>query len=138
VISTRRRGPGHLVADPIRAPRHWLLLPLLAVLVVPACEAATCAGPEVASMSATGVPVATRAGEDAEPVGRTDQPRRGIYSSRDHGQTWLPVDGGLPGDLQVTFMAPWGARLLIGTEKHGLFIGDPTRQDWTHGLRAGC
>lgn len=131
MISMRRCGPGHPVADPIRAPRHWLLHPLLAVLVIPACEAATCAGPEVASMSATGAPVTTRAGEDAESVGRTDQPRRVIYSSRDLGQTWTPVDGGLPGDVQVTFMAPWETRLLIATENHGLFIGDPTRQDWT-------
>jgi photosystem II stability/assembly factor-like uncharacterized protein len=106
-------------------------LSVLALLALPACSGATCASPEASSTSTPSAALTTvKAPGDAEAVVKTDQPRRAIYSSRDSGQTWTPVDGGLPGDLEVTFMDPWGMRLVIGTEDHGLFIGDPTRQDW--------
>jgi photosystem II stability/assembly factor-like uncharacterized protein len=110
------------------------LIALLALLALPACGAATCTSPEAPPAPTTTAPLATKAAEDAGPAARIDTPRRAIYSSRDVGQTWTPIDGDgpFPEDVQVTFMEPWGTRLVVGTEHHGLFIGDPIEQSWAH------
>lgn len=103
---------------------------VVALLTLPACGAATCAGPEASPAPTTSAPLTTKAADDAGAVVRKDQPRRALYSSRDAGETWTPVDVVFPEDLQVAFMEPWGERLVIATDNHRLFIGDPTRQDW--------
>lgn len=58
--------------------------------------------------------------------------RHALYASRDFGRTWSPIPG-LPADLQVAFLEPWGRRLVIATENRGLWIGDPVRGEWAIG-----
>jgi photosystem II stability/assembly factor-like uncharacterized protein len=85
---------------------------LALALGLSACDG-TCSRPEPGAAPAASAP--------AQPASR-----RALYASRDGGRTWRAVEGALPDDAQVAFMEPWGTRLVVATDGHYLFAGDPT------------
>jgi photosystem II stability/assembly factor-like uncharacterized protein len=81
-------------------------------------------------------PAKTEPSADASPPASSSSsplfvPRRPVLASRDMGRTWATVaDTAIPEAAEVTLLEAWGARLVVGTEAHFLFAGNPRGGTW--------
>ncbi len=57
-------------------------------------------------------------------------PRTPILFSKDAGANWENLNTNLPSELEVAYMSSLGNELVIGTERHGLWISHNNKLTW--------
>lgn len=61
----------------------------------------------------------------------TPLPQKPLFISTDFGLSWTDASANLPAGLQVSFLEPQGAELVLASDNMGLFISQESRSKWT-------
>lgn len=56
--------------------------------------------------------------------------RSPILISRNFGQSWEPIEAGLPKDIQVSFMELKGQEIVLASDNRGVYISKENRSQW--------